>query len=254
MLKIASNNNRSNNITETANINCMLFLDVETVPAYPDFESLPENFKELWIAKSFKYRDETLTPEQLYFEKAGIHAEFGKIVCISVGYFNSRQEGNPFRVRSFYGNDEASILQNFKDLLDKSFNDCTKHFLCAHNGIEFDFPYIGRRMLINGIKLPALLNISGSKSWNNKWLIDTMELWRFGDFKERTSLALLAACFNIQSPKDDISGKDVARVYYEEENLERIKIYCEKDVVTLARIYQKFAALIPVPEEDVIYL
>jgi DNA polymerase elongation subunit (family B) len=142
----------------------------------------------------------------------------------------------------------------FRELLEKSYNDCGKHFLVAHNGIEFDFPYIARRMLIHGIKLPALLNVSGSKSWSNKWLIDTMDLWRFGDYKEKTSLNLLAACFGIESPKDDISGKDVARVYHFEHDLERISTYCKKDVATLTRIFLKFAGLSEMGEGDVIYL
>jgi len=157
------------------------------------------------------------------------------------------------RVKSYYGDDEKALLTDFKNLLDKSYNNTGKHMLCAHNGIEFDFPYIARRMLINEVALPTLLDVSGTKSWDNKWLIDTMDLWRFGDYKEKTSLNLLAACFNIPSPKDDISGKDVARVYHQEKDLERIMIYCQKDIVTLFRLFQRFSSVPMIPDEEVVY-
>lgn len=242
-------------ILETISLECVLFLDIETVPMAPDFESMPEVFKPLWVEKSRKYSYEELLPEELFFERAGIHAEFGKVICISAGYYRRNAEGkSELRVRAFYGHDEKKLLEEFRDLLDKHYNDCNRHFLCAHNGIEFDFPYLARRMMINGIRLPNLLNVSGTKSWNNRWLIDTMELWKFGDYKEKTSLALLAACFGIESPKDDISGKDVARVYYQDNDLERIMNYCKKDVTTLAKLFVRFAGLAPVPETEVIYL
>ena len=233
----------------------VLFLDVETVPLYADFESLPEHFQELWRDKSRKYSYENRTPEELYFDKAGIHAEFGKIVCISVGNCRADRETGKttLRIKSFYGDNEKQILSDFRDLLQKSYHDSGKHYLCAHNGIEFDFPYIARRMLITDVALPSLLDISGSKSWDNRWLIDTMELWKFGDMKEKTSLNLLAAVFGIPSPKDDISGKDVARVYHQEKDLERIMIYCQKDIVTLFRLFQRFSSLPMIGDGDVVY-
>ena len=223
------------------NLPDILFLDVETVPLFPEFGALSEPFQELWKDKSRKYSYENLPAEDLYFEKAGIHAEFGKIVCVSVGAYKFDKDANKMklRVKSYYGHDEKQLLEDFKALLDKNYNDSGKHMLCAHNGIEFDFPYIARRMLINEVPLPTLLNVQGTKSWDNKWLLDTMDLWRFGDYKEKTSLNLLAACFNIPSPKDDISGKDVARVYHQEKDLERIMIYCQKDIVTLFRLFQR---------------
>jgi 3'-5' exonuclease len=233
----------------------VLFLDVETVPLYADFEALPEVFKPLWIDKSRKYSYENMPPENLYFEKAGIHAEFGKIVCISVGYLkpNAESQKMNLRIKSFYGHEEKSVLSEFKALLDRHYHDHSKHFLCAHNGIEFDYPYIARRMMINEIDLPALLDIPGTKSWDNRWLLDTMDLWRFGDYKEKTALNLLAACFNIPSPKDDISGKDVAKVYHHDKDLERIMVYCQKDIITLARLFQRFAAHPMVADEDIVY-
>ncbi len=247
-------NNRPTSPLEAVNMNCVLFLDIETVPIAADFEQLPEVFKDLWRAKSHKYDYEKLTPEELFFQKGGIHAEFGKIICISLGYFKpSSADGRPeFRVKSIAADEERVILESFRELMDNHYFDCDKHYLCAHNGIEFDFPYIARRMMINGVKLPRLLNVAGTKSWNNPWLIDTMDLWRFGDYKERTSLSLLAACFGIESPKDDISGKDVAKVYYQDHDLERISLYCTKDVVTLAKLFLRFQGALEV--EDVVYL
>lgn len=246
------------NQAESKNIYQILFLDIETVPAYVDYEAMPEVFQQLWRDKSRKYSSEGLPPEELYFQKAGIHAEFGKIVCISAGYFPDPKLGvhaeNSFRITSFASDNEAELLLKFKSLLDKAFSDSRKNALCAHNGIEFDFPYISRRMMINGIELPNLLNTSGTKSWNNPWLIDTMQMWSFGDFKDRTSLALLSACFGIPSSKDDISGKDVAKVYYYDKDLNRIRIYCEKDVINLARIFRRFSSLPPFADEDIIIL
>lgn len=208
----------------------VLFLDIETVPQWPDFESVPHAFKALW-EKKFKYlqHNENDTAESL-FQRAGIYAEFGKVICISTGFF----AGEEFRIKSFYGDDEAEVLENFGRLLRRYFN-TNEHYLCAHNGREFDFPYISRRMLVNRIHLPPLLDIAGRKPWEVRHL-DTMQLWKFGDYKNYTSLALLAALFNIPTPKDDIDGSQVAGVYYQDRNLERIRHYCEKDTLTVAQL------------------
>jgi hypothetical protein len=244
---------RTTSILDIIDLHCVLFIDIETVPGAPDFDSLPPLWQDLWREKARRYSNENLPAEDLYFIKSGIHAEFGKIVCISVGFYPRNSNGGPeFRMKSFAGENERQILYEFRDMLDAHFNDCYKHYLCAHNGIEFDYPYLSRRMLMHGIPLPNLLRVSGSKSWNNKWLLDTMDLWRFGDYKEKTSLKLLAACFGIESPKDDISGADVANVYYNERNIDRIVNYCQKDVVTLARIFRIFAGLTPVEDSDVV--
>src|ERR1039458_4183878 len=175
-------------ILRNVNPEKVLFIDAETIPMYPDFESLPEHFQQLWVDKSRKYSYENLPPEELYFQKAGIHAEFGKIVCISAGYIalNAETQKLNLRIKSFYGEDEHKLLSDFKNLLDKHYNARNEYYLCAHNGIEFDFPYIARCMMINDIALPNLLDISGSKSWDNKWLLDTMDLWKFGDYKRKT--------------------------------------------------------------------
>lgn len=223
----------------------ILFLDIETVPTTYQYQDLDEETQRLWTLKT-KYLQEQkqLKPEEVY-DKAGIYAEFGKIVCISVGYFRK----NEFRVTSFANDDEQVVLKNFTNLINEHFNKA-HHYLCAHNGKEFDFPFIARRLLICGLPLPSTLNLAGKKPWEVKH-IDTMELWKFGDYKHYTSLQLLAHVFNIPTPKDDISGADVAKVYYEEKNLNRIITYCQKDVITIARLYQRFLNLSPVGDNQI---
>ena len=227
----------------------ILFLDIETVPEQEKFENLSETKQKLFVDKTAYQRKEETTPEEFY-ERAGIWAEFGKIVCISVGFFNPMGSERNFRLKSFYG-EEKEILVDFKHLLEDYFFK-PQHLLCAHNGKEFDFPYIARRMLIHGIALPEKLNLFGKKPWEVPHL-DTLELWKFGDYKHFTSLPLLCHIFNIPTPKDDISGADVARVYYEEKDLERIKVYCEKDVVALIQLFLKMRGDALVDEAEIIY-
>lgn len=215
------------------NIENILFLDIETVPEHANFKELTEEKRVLWEQKTKYQRKEEFTPEEFY-DRAGIWAEFGKIICISVGYFVEKGNTKDFRVTSFYG-DEVNILTDFKKLLQEHFN-LTKHLLCGHNGKEFDFPYIARRMLINGIKLPYKLDLFGKKPWEIPHL-DTMELWKFGDYKHFTSLKLLANILGIPSPKDDMDGSMVCDVYYKDNDLDRIVKYCELDVVTTAQVF-----------------
>jgi predicted PolB exonuclease-like 3'-5' exonuclease len=235
---------------ERIGIERVFFLDIETVSQFPTFEKLPDNFKELWEKKSeriAKLEDEELTTEDTY-EKAGIYAEFGKIICISVGIFNLME--NKFRIKSFYGDSEVKILESFSLLLENYFK-VKNNFLCAHNGKEFDFPYISRRMIINGLPIPEPLDNWGKKPWETEHLLDTMQLWKFGDYKSYTSLNLLCAALNIPTPKDDIDGSDVGRIYWEENNLKRIVKYCEKDVVAIARLFQKFKRLDLLKDDDI---
>jgi 3'-5' exonuclease len=233
------------------NLSNILFVDLETVPAYHTFEELPEALKPLWEHKMqrIKKEDEAKTTSEFFFEKAGIYSEFGKIICISAGFFRQDEEGLTFRVKAFSGDDEKSLLQDFCKLL-KSYFNTKAHYLCAHNGKEFDFPYLSRRMLINNVKLPYLLDNSGKKPWETPFL-DTMELWKFGDIKNYTSLALLAAVFGIPSPKGDIDGSQVADVYYNQKDLERIAIYCNKDVITTARLFLKMTQVEDLAEENI---
>ncbi|MGB5819967.1 MAG: 3'-5' exonuclease [Saonia sp.] len=218
---------------QKVNLEHILFLDIETVPEEENFGNLDDAKKELWEQKSQYQRKEDISAEDFY-ERAGIWAEFGKIICISVGYFNFKGTTRNFRITTFHG-EEATILKDFKNLLDTHFN-YPKHLLCAHNGKEFDFPYIARRMLIHSIDLPHKLDLFGKKPWEIPHL-DTMELWKFGDYKHYTSLKLMANVLGIPSPKEDIDGSMVREVYYQENDLDRIIRYCELDVVTTAQVF-----------------
>jgi len=211
----------------------ILFLDLETVPEKPSYAELSEEARELWEHKTRYQRKEEISPEDFY-ERAGIWAEFGKIICISAGFFQGEGAKRRFRLRSFAG-EERDILEAFSQLLNDHYRSPRK-LLCAHNGKEFDFPYLARRILIHGLPLPDKLNLFGKKPWEVPHL-DTMELWKFGDFKHYTSLKLLAHVLGIPSPKEDIDGSMVRDVYYKENDLARIVHYCERDVITVAQIF-----------------
>lgn len=219
----------------------LLFLDIETVACTNRYESLDERLKVQWSRKAgFLKREPEETDEGLFHARAGIYAEFGKIVCIAVGKFTDNEQGElTLRTKAYAGHDEKSLLTDFKGMLERL--DPATRF-CAHNGKEFDYPYICRRMLINGISLPASLNLSGKKTWEIPHL-DTLEMWKFGDYKHYTSLDLLAAIFNLPSSKGDMDGSQVNSVYYEQEDLEKITQYCLRDVVVLARLYLRLRSV-----------
>ena len=230
-------------------IESILFLDIETVPAVPTYTDLPESFKVLWDKKAMQIRrEESQTAEELY-ARAGIYAEFGRIVCISAGFVFFNKKDPCFRLKSFYNQSERDLLLEFATLLNK-FGNKKGAMLCAHNGKEFDFPYIARRMLVNGVKLPALLDVAGRKPWEVSFL-DTMELWKFGDYKHYTSLNLLANLFGIPTPKDDIDGSMVAEVYYQHGDIERIARYCEKDVITIAQLLRRYRNEETIPIQNI---
>jgi len=230
------------------NIENVLFLDIETVPAFKSYEKVPEIFKKLWDRKTESLKKEPEdTPESLY-PRAGIYAEFGRIICISAGFFKSKE----FRIKSFFGDDEFQVLRQFSKLLEGHFNS-EKKMLCAHNGKEFDFPYLARRILINSLPLPSILDVAGKKPWEVQFL-DTMELWKFGDYKHYTSLELLSAVFDIPTPKDDIKGSDVHRVYWDEHDLERIRVYCQKDVLTAARLFIRYQQQPGIDDNQVVFV
>jgi len=215
----------------------ILFLDIETVPQKETWKELSKETQELFEKKTQYQRKEEFTPEAFY-DRAGIWAEFGKIICISVGYFITVEKNKQLRLTSFFGDDEHLLLTDFKVLLDKHFVK-KSNVLCAHNGKEFDFPFIARRMIVHQIALPKKLNLFGKKPWEVPHL-DTLELWKFGDYKHYTSLKLLTSILGIPSPKDDIDGSEVAKVYYQEKNLQRIVDYCEKDTVAVAQVLLRF--------------
>jgi DNA polymerase elongation subunit (family B) len=229
----------------------ILFIDIETVAATSDYSTVDDRLKEQWARKAgFLKRDGKLSEEELYHERAGIYAEFGKIVCIAVGKFCDQESGElGLRTKVYSGHDENALLVELKGMIEKL--DSSTLRLCAHNGKEFDYPYLCRRMLINGIPLPPALNISGKRSWEVQHL-DTMELWKFGDYKHYTSLDLLATIFNIPSSKNDIDGSKVNYVYHHENNLEKISLYCRGDVVVLAQLFLKLRGYPVVSEHNII--
>lgn len=229
------------------NIEKILFLDIETVAQHKTYDEVSDNLQLLWEKKAKLIGKEDETAEQTY-GRAGIYAEFGKIVCISVGYIQTYLDTKTLNIKSFYGNDEKELLKDFFESLDKIPN----YLLCAHNGKEFDFPYIARRGLINGLNLPNILNTAGKKPWEVNHL-DTLQLWKFGDYKNYTSLNLLTAIFDIPTPKDDIDGSMVNQVYWEDNDLERIMIYCQKDVVALTQLFLRMNNLTLVNEDNILY-
>ena len=226
----------------------ILFLDIETIPQCQVYKDLDETTKTLWDKKSKFITKEEQSSEEVY-ERAGIYSEFGKIICISVGYIYKEQDEIFFKIKSYYGDNEKNLLSDFNQMINQ-FERNNDRLLCAHNGKEFDFPYIARRTLINGLKLPKLLDIAGKKPWEIKHL-DTMELWKFGDYKNYTSLELLTNIFNIPTPKDDINGSEVAKVYYEEISNEIIVKYCEKDVLAVAQLILRYKGQNLIQEQNI---
>ena len=230
-------------------LNDILFLDIETVPQEENWNAISKETQELFSKKTQYQRKEEFTAEEFY-NRAGIWAEFGKIICISVGYFVEIDNKMQLRLTFFFGDNEKQILIDCKELLDKHFVK-KSNILCAHNGKEFDFPFIARRMIVHQIELPKKLNLFGKKPWEVPHL-DTLELWKFGDYKHYTSLKLLTSILGIPSPKDDIDGSEVATVYYQEKNIQRIVEYCEKDTIAVAQILLRFNNQSLLKKEDIV--
>ncbi len=229
----------------------ILFIDIETVPQKASYTELPEHFQQLWDKKSTYFRDENQLADDVY-ERAGIYAEFGKIICISAGAIVQKNGERFYKVKSFHHPDEKKLLSDFNEMMSKFTSNPSKK-LCAHNGQEFDYPYIARRTLINGLRLPRILDIAGAKPWEIKdRLLDTLQMWKFGDYKSYTSLDLLCAVFNIPTPKDDIDGSQVAHVYYQEGDLDRIIRYCEKDTLALANLLLRYKGEPIIPAEQML--
>ncbi len=229
----------------------ILFLDIETVAGQASYEDLSPAMQKLWQQKAkVIYRtDEPPEPSESYPEKAGIFAEFGKIICISVGLISIDKEGQmTLRIKSYAGEDEAKLLQEFSDLLEN--NKRIKN-LCGHNIKEFDIPYTCRRMMINQIALPKMLDIAGKKPWELNYMLDTLVQWKFGDFKNYTKLSLLTEIFGIPTPKDDIDGSEVNGVYWRDRDIKRIAVYCEKDVVATAQLVLRFQRKDLIPDENI---
>lgn len=242
---------------ENVQIYNVLFIDLETVSGKSSYNELPPRLQEHWSKKA-QFVDRTLAGTdlddemiaKLYQERAAIYAEFGKIVCISIGYIH--RTTREFRMKSFASHDEKALLEEFIELVSRYFYDADEHMICGHNIREFDIPYLCRRLVVHGLMLPPILSLAGKKPWETMHLVDTMQLWKFGDFKNFTSLDLLAAVLDIDTPKDDIDGSMVGRVYWEDRDLERIAKYCEKDVLTVAQVLLKMKGVDPIQAEKVV--
>ncbi|MDI9356584.1 MAG: 3'-5' exonuclease [Chitinophagaceae bacterium] len=231
----------------------ILFLDIETVSEYESFDTLPEKWKDLWIHKcKLLDRDQKLSPESLYQERAGIYSEFAKIIVIGLGFFTyTEQKTRQLRVKALYDDGEKDVLAKFSQLLQNRFEENT--YLCAHNGKEFDFPFLCRRMLLHSIPLPTCLQMQGKKPWEIKH-IDTLDMWKFGDKKNFTSLDTLTTLFGIKTSKTDMDGSQVHSVYYKEKNIVGIAEYCMKDIVALAQVYLRLHNTEILEETDIIFV
>jgi uncharacterized protein YprB with RNaseH-like and TPR domain len=247
---------------EKLDIANVLFLDIETVSQQAGYDDLPEKFQKHWKLKSrqiLRKYDEEIEDEEanaLYSDKAAIYAEFGKIVCISVGIVvrNPATKLLELRLKSFANDDEATVLKDFSQMVDQYYTNPERHFFCGHNIREFDIPYICRRMVIQQLPLPRLLNISGKKPWETKHLIDTLELWKFGDIKNYTSLDLLTTIFGIPSPKEDMDGSEVGKAYWIDKDLKRIALYCEKDVLAVVQLLLKFMRQAMLEDKQIVHV
>lgn len=228
----------------------ILFLDIETIPQYASFDECPDGLKNLWNRKAENLKKSENETSANIYNRAGIYAEFGRIICISTGIIRISNGLPELRIKSFFGDDENALLTQFAELLNKHFSKSDSK-LCAHNGKEFDFPYIARRMLINKVQLPVIIDTAGKKPWEVNHL-DTMEMWKFGDFKSYTPLTLLAYSLGIPSPKDDIDGSMVWSVYWKENDLNRIVTYCEKDVEALTNVYLRMKGLETIPKNKIV--
>ncbi|SFP07340.1 hypothetical protein SAMN05428949_7282 [Chitinophaga sp. YR627] len=230
----------------------LLLLDIETTPAVATFDNLPDNMQSLWTDKIAKTLPESGDATEAYAERAGIYAEFGKIVCISVGFYYVENGRYQLRIKSFYGDDEKVLLNSFLELVNKFHTKFPRFQFAGHNIKEFDIPFICRRSVIHQLSLPLPLQIHGFKPWELP-MLDTMQLWRFGDFKNYTSLKLLTAIMGIPTPKDDIDGSMVGRVYWQDHDLDRIATYCQKDVVAVGQLLMRFKGVPLLETEDVVY-
>lgn len=229
-----------NNLSFDPPVTDLLLIDIETVPQYQDFDSLPDYWKPLWNDKISKTVPENISSQDSYLQKAGILAEFGKVICISTGYFSYNEKKElTLRLKSISGHDEKELLSRFSELTDKFYKHNNNFQFVGHNIREFDIPYICRRMLINNLPLPSYMKLHGAKPWEVR-MLDTLQWWRFGDYKNYISLHLLACVLNVPTSKTDIDGSMVQQVYYKDNDLPRIVEYCQRDVVVVANILLRF--------------
>jgi len=230
----------------------LFLLDIETVSGVQHFNLLNDEWKELWSEKILKSLPPDITPEEYYPKRAAILAEFAKVVCISTGYFKKENNDWQLRIKSFFSENEKDVLESFTKMLEQLHAKNSRWIFTGHNIKEFDIPFLSRRMLVNNIEIPPYIDFQNMKPWDTP-VLDTLHLWRFGDYKHYTSLKLLAATLGVPSPKDDIDGSKVGEVFWEEKDLQRIAIYCQKDVATVANVLLSFKCLTLLTEQHIAY-
>jgi uncharacterized protein YprB with RNaseH-like and TPR domain len=233
----------------------LVVIDIETASVSPTYEKLEDEWKILWQEKTQLSLPEGVTAAEFYPKRAGVMAEFAKIICISMAYF-TKEPNLRMRVKSFYGHDEKQVLQDFLTTITKIESINHRWCFAGHNIKEFDIPFICRRLLINYLPIPRYLDFQNMKPWETN-IVDTFQYWRFGDYKNFTSLKLLAAAMGIASPKDDIDGSMVGDLYWNgaaeerEANLKRIAVYCQKDVITTGNIFLRFKNITPLSTDEI---
>jgi len=231
----------------------LFFIDIETVSGVQHFHLLNDEWKELWTEKIFKSLPPDESAENYYPKRAAILAEFAKVVCISTGYFKKENNQLQLRIKSFYSENEKELLDNFVKMLTQLYSANGRWIFTGHNIKEFDIPFLSRRMLVNNVTIPSCMDFQNMKPWDTP-VLDTLHLWRFGDYKHYTSLKLLSAVLGVPSPKDDIDGSKVGEVFWSEKNLQRIAIYCQKDVVTVANVLLRFKNMPLLTETQMVYV
>ncbi len=229
----------------------LFLMDIETVSQAADFDILNDEWKELWTEKSLKSLPPEMSVEEHYAKRAAIFAEFAKVICISTGYFRKEGDEWQLRIKSFYSENEKEVLENFSKMLTQIQTKNSKWIFTGHNIKEFDIPFLCRRMIVNNVEIPSIMDFQNMRPWETPSL-DTLHLWRFGDYKHYISLKLLAATLGVPSPKDDIDGSKVGEVFWRENDLPRIVTYCQKDVVTVGNIILRFKNLPLLKEEQVV--
>jgi predicted PolB exonuclease-like 3'-5' exonuclease len=233
----------------------LIIIDIETAAESASYSDMPAEWQELWEEKTGRSLPEGINAAEFYPMRAGVMAEFAKIICISIGYFN-KETTLHLRIKSFYGHDEKKLLQDFLATIQKIESINNKWCFAGHNIREFDIPFICRRLLINHINIPAYLDFQNMKPWETN-IVDTFQYWRFGDYKNYTSLKLLAAAMQVPSSKDDIDGSMVGELYWSgdepqrEINLKRIVNYCQKDVITTGNIILRFKNIPLIHPDDI---
>ncbi|MDQ2719787.1 MAG: ribonuclease H-like domain-containing protein [Bacteroidota bacterium] len=231
----------------------LFLIDIETVSEKEHFHFLDDEWKDLWKEKNIKNLPLNTSAEEYYPMRAAILAEFAKIVCISFGYFKKENNEWQLRIKSVCSENESDILSQFIATLKQLHSNNQQWIFTGHNIKEFDVPFLCRRMLVNGISIPPYIDFQNMKPWETP-VLDTLHLWRFGDYKHYTSLKLLAAALGVPSPKDDIDGSMVGDVFWKEKNLKRISDYCQKDVVTVANVMLRFKGLPLLKDEQIIFV